>query len=120
MSDNLIKSTILNELYSQLQRKHIQVEKKSEKIDNAQGDITLYLAIATLTLQAISTLIDILNYNNNKYKAKKEYQEVKYYVNIKLKNGQIISQKNLPYEKMQKILEKAKENFNEIDIIEIG
>jgi len=120
MSDVFIKSAILNELYSQLQHKHIQVEKKSEKVNDAQGDINLYLTIANLTLQAISTLIDTLTFFGNKNKNKKEYQEIKYYVNITLKNGQIINQKNLPYDKMQKIVHKAKENFNEIAIIEIG
>ena len=108
-------SELLNELYGDMFREHLDVKRTKENVKDAQGDITLYLTIATLTLQAMSTIIDILTYFDSKH-AKDE----NHFVHIVYKNGQIVKFENLSDEEKQNKLKILKKQFDQVEYIKVG
>lgn len=110
------KPELLDEFYAKLHREHISVDKDIQKIENAQGDITLYLTIAGLTMQTISTFLDVLTYFNSKHSSRNE----QFYIHIRFKDGTIVKLENLSKEEQNRKLNILSEKYDNIDFIEIG
>ena len=118
MEAKLQKSAVLNELFGDLHRKHLQPEKKIEKIENAQqGDVTLYISLATLALQSISTLVDVLTLFGRK---NPDSLDEKYYIRLIYKNGQEVVLKNLSLQQKIEKLKVIAEQKEDISYLEIG
>ena len=110
------KPELLDELFAEFKKRHLSVEKETKQVENAQGDITLYLSVAQLALQTISTFLDVLTYFNEKY----TYLNNNHYIHIKFSDGRVVKLENISKEERRVKLNTLREKFNEIDFIEIG
>ena len=79
ISDN---SKLLNEVFNDLERKKFKSKKGTKKLDGAMGDITTYIALASLTVSSISTLLAYLTYRLTQ---KNNYIHFKYKDGIEVK-----------------------------------
>lgn len=117
-------SLLLDELYNELQRKHIEVEKESREIDGSMAagtTVALIVVGATLFLKSIDTIINILNYfEKNKLLENKHLAEKNnFYIHIKLKDGREMSLMDLTKEKQRQESKSIKDNL-EILFIDMG
>jgi len=116
---------ILDELFNDLKREHIKVTKETKEVDGgmALGGTTIALIFAggTLTLKAIDTLINILNFYENKKKAELERlkSEKTFYIHIELKDGRKMSLNDISEEKQKSEYDAVKGQL-EILSIEMG
>jgi hypothetical protein len=117
LDKKLKRSNLLNKLYGDLHNKHLKVEKTVTEVDKAQGDLTLYLTIASVSLQVISTMIDVFTLFDKK---SANNSDVKYFINVIYKNGQVVKQGNLTSKEKIEKLKVLKEQFDEVSYIEIG
>ena len=98
---------VLDELFNDLKREHIETTKETKDVDGGMAfdgtTIALIFAGGTLTLKAIDTLINILNFYENKKKLELERLKSKknFYIHIKLKDGREMNLNELSQEKQK-------------------
>lgn len=109
-SDN---SNLLNEIHNDLNRKKIQSEKTTKKVDGGMGDITTYIDLANLTLASITTLLTYLTFRQN---------QKKNYIHFKYKNGLEVKFDNLSKEELKAKEAKIREDIanDRLEYIYIG
>ena len=114
LSDN---PQLLDKIYHDFERKNIDSKRGSKKIDGAMGDVTVYISLAALGMQAIDVLINYLSYRQSQknnfvhFKYKEEY------------NGGIeVKLENLTKDELGAKKEKLRDdiNNNKFDYINIG
>jgi len=98
---------VLDELFNDLKREHIETTKETKDVEGGMlidgVTIALILAGGTLTFKAIDTLINILNFYENKKKLELERlkSEKTFYIHIKLKDGREMNLNELSQEKQK-------------------
>lgn len=102
-------SLLLDKLYNELEKEHINVSKKSTDVEGAMSatGITTALSIADLTFKTIDTILKLLNF----------FQKQKnYYIHIKLKDGREMKLNNISEEKQIEEFNAVKDNIHVIYI----
>ena len=116
---------ILDELFNDLKREHIEITKETQSVDGGMlidgVTIALIFAGGTLTLKGIDTLLNILNFYEKKKQAELERfkSETNFYIHIKLKDGRELNLNDLSKEKQKKEYNAVKSQL-EILSIEMG
>ncbi len=110
-------SQLLDEIYNDLNRKNIESEKGTKKIDGAMGDVTVFIALSALGMQTIDVFINYLSYRQSQknnfvhFKYKEEYNGG---IEVKLENltkDEVIAKK----EQLRDDI-----NNNKLDYINVG
>jgi uncharacterized protein YsxB (DUF464 family) len=102
---------LLDEVFNDLKKEHIKSEKMSQKSEGAMGDITTCIALSTLGIQAIDTLISYLSYR---------VSQKNNYIYFTYKDGRTIKLNNLSKEEQQEKLHMLKDSFDDLEYLEIG
>jgi len=116
---------ILDELFNDLKREHIELTKETKEVDGGMAiggaTIALILGGGTLTLKAVDSLLNILNFYENKKKVELERLKSKkrFYIHIKLKNGKEMTLNDISEEKQKQEYDAVKGQL-EILSIEMG
>jgi len=103
-------SLILDELANELDREHIDFKKETNENEGtmvACTTIALAVAVGTLSLKGIDTLLNVLTYFQN---------QKNYYIHIKLDDGRGIELNKLSKEKQESELSAIKKERNVISI----
>ena len=105
-------SLILDELANELNREHIDFTKETKEDEGtmvACTTVALVVAVGTLSLKGIDTLLNILTFFQN---------QKNYYIHIKLNDGREIKLNRLSKEKQESELSamKKEKNVKSIDI----
>lgn len=104
-------SKLLDELFNDFKRKNIDSEKITDTIEGAMGDITIYIALGALGLQAIDTLLNYLSYRNN---------QKNNYIHFKYKDGTEVKFSSLSKNEKITKLQELKSTFKNLKYIDIG
>ena len=102
---------LLDEIFNDLRKEHIESEKMTQKSDGAMGDVTIYIALTALGLQGIDTFISYLAYR---------VSQKKNYIHFTYKDGTTIKLNNLSKEEQQVKLNDLKKQFDNLEYLEIG
>jgi len=104
---------LLDEIYNDLNRKDIQSQKATKKIEGAMGDVTTYIALVALSVQSIDTLINYLSYRQS---------QKKNYLHFKYKDGIEVKLENLSQDELNDKKEKLREDIKNdtLEFIYIG
>ena len=104
---------LLDEVYNDLNRKSIESEKGTKKIEGAMGDVTAYIALAAFGMQTIDVFINYLSYR---------LSQKNNYIHFKYKNGLEVKFDNLSKEELKKKELQIRQDIadNKLEFIYIG
>jgi len=110
ISDN---PQLLDEISNELDRKNIESQKVKKKIDGAMGDVTVYIALATLGMQTIDVFINYLSYRQS---------QKNNYIHFKYKDGLEVKFDNLSKDDLKKKELQIRKDIadNKLEFIYIG
>lgn len=106
-------SKLLDEIYNDLERKKVESEKVTKKVEGAMGDITTYLDIVNLSLMSIQTLLTYFMYRQD---------QKNNYIHFKYKNGLEVKFDNLSKKELKKKELQIREDIanNKLEFIYVG
>jgi len=110
ISDN---SKLLDEIFNDLNRKQIEIQKGTKKLDGAMGDVATYINIANLTLATITTFLTYLSYRRS---------QKNNYIHFKYRDGLEVKFDNLSKEEFKKKELQIREDIvnNKLEYIFVG
>jgi len=104
-------SKLLDEIYNDLEKKNIETNKVTKKVEGAMGDITTYISLGVLGLDTIAIFLNYLTFRQN---------QKKNYLHFKYKNGLEIKFDNLSKLERDLKIKKIEIDFSQLEYIHIG
>jgi|GEM_PF-1495837 len=110
-------SLFLDEVFTELKKERVKVEKETEEVKGAMGIITTAIEILTNldindTVEHIETIINLIVFWKNSRRIN--------YLHYKIKDGAEVKLNNLTDDQLQEFVETLRKNFNQLEYIHTG
>ena len=104
---------LLDEIYNDLNKKNIQSQKATKKIEGAMGDVTTYISLASLGIDTIGILLTYLSFRQS---------QKNNFLHFKYKDGIEVKLENLSQDELNVKKEMLREDIknDKLEFIYIG